>query len=282
MSDRLVNSFCEMVKISSESGEEERFIFYLKELLETEFGANCVLDQYGNLVAAIPGKGSSKPPVLFGCHADTVSPGTSIVPVIEDGVIRSKGNTILGADDKAGIAELVEAIRTADLHPPLEIVVTREEETGLRGSRNLDASLLTAKVGFILDGDALDTVVIGGPSHMLIDVEVLGKAAHAGMEPEKGVSAIKAASYGISTLREGRIDDETTVNVGMIQGGEVRNGVPARAQIKVECRSLTHEKCIAQGELITEVFEVAARAMGARAQVKSELAYKAVSFSEEA
>jgi len=282
MSDRLVSTLFEMVRIDSESGKEERFISYLKELFETEFGAKCFLDNYGNLVATLSARGSRRAPVLFGCHADTVSPGIGIEPLVEDGIIRSKGDTILGADNKAGIAELVEAIRTADQHPPLEIVVTREEEIGLGGSRHLDLSLLTAEMGFVVDGDALDSVVVGGPSHMLIDVEITGKAAHAGMEPEKGISAIKAASCGISVLREGRIDDETTVNVGIIQGGEIRNGVPAKAQVKLECRSLTHEKCEAQGELIADLFNATARALGARASVKSELAYKAVSIPEDA
>lgn len=283
MNDRLTRTFCDMVKIDSESGREERFISYLRGLFEEELGAKCTVDRYGNLVAVFSAKGCTcESPVLFGCHGDTVRPGTGIQPFIEDGIIRSKGDTVLGADDKAGIAELVEAIRTAERHPPLEIVVTREEETGLVGSRNLDFSLLKAEMGFILDMDALEAVVIGGPSYMLIDVEILGKAAHAGMEPEKGISAIRAASHAISMLREGRIDDETTVNVGMIQGGEVRNGVPAKAQVKAECRSLSHEKCVAQGKLVAEVFEVAARAVGARAQVKSELAYKAVSIPEDA
>mgnify|MGYP000849817038 CR=1 FL=1 len=282
MTDRMVNTLFEMVRIDSESGNEERFISYLKNLFETEFGAKCSLDSYGNLIATISGSGSCKTPVLFGCHADTVSPGVGIEPFIDDGIIRSKGDTILGADNKAGITELIEAIRTVDQHPPLEIVITREEEIGLEGARNLDFSLLTAKIGFIIDGDVLDYVVIGGPSHMLIDVDITGKAAHAGMEPEKGISAIKAASYGISVLKEGRLDDETTVNVGIIKGGEIRNGVPSKAQIKMECRSLIHEKCITQGELITDLFNVAARAVGAKADIKSKLAYKAVSIPEDA
>ncbi|HPU61761.1 MAG TPA: M20/M25/M40 family metallo-hydrolase [Bacillota bacterium] len=282
MSDALVSTFFELVRIDSESGKEDEFLLYLKRLLEEEFKADCRLDRYGNLISSFPGKDSSALPVLFGCHADTVSPGTGIEPVLEGDTIRSKGETVLGADNKAGIAELIEAIRTADRHPPLEIVVTKEEETGLKGSRNLDFSQITAKVGFVVDGDLLDTVVIGGPSHMLIDVEITGKAAHAGMEPEKGISAIKAASFGIAMLKEGRVDDETTVNVGIIQGGQARNSVPDKAEVKAECRSLNHEKCLAQGELIKAVFEVAARAVGAKAKIESELAYKAVSIPEDA
>ena len=130
--------------------------------------------------------------------------------------------------------------------------------------------------------DALDAVVIGGPSHMLIDVAITGKAAHAGMEPEKGISAIKAASYAISILKEGWIDEETTVNVGIIEGGNVRNSIPEKSLIKAECRSLAHKKCIAQSELIKEVFEVAAKSVGTCAEVKMEMAYEAANIPEDA
>lgn len=283
MNERMINSFMEMVRIASESGEEQEFIVWLKDLFTRELGAKCTLDSYGNLIVKVPAKGAPRSePVLFGVHADTVKPGKNIEPVLEGGVIRSKGDTILGADDKAGIAELLEAIRTADQHPPLEIVVTREEEIGLVGAKHLDTSLLRAKSGFLLDMDALDAVVIGGPSHMIIDVTIKGKAAHAGMEPEKGISAIKAASYAIAIMKEGWIDAETTVNVGIIHGGEIRNGVPENVEIKAECRSQNHDKCIRQSEIINRIFETAASAIGAKAVVRMELAYKAVKIPEDA
>jgi len=115
VNERLVNTFFEMVRIDSESGEEQEFISYLKDLFTREFQAKCTNDSYGNLIVNIPGKDSAgKEPVFFSCHADTVKPGKNVEPILEDGVIRSKGDTILGADDKAGIAELVEAIRTGD------------------------------------------------------------------------------------------------------------------------------------------------------------------------
>jgi tripeptide aminopeptidase len=283
MNEKLINTFMEMVRLSSESGEEQGFISWLKDLFTRELGAECGLDSYGNLIAKIPAKNAShSKPVLFGVHADTVKPGKNIEPVLEGGVIRSKGDTILGADDKAGIAELFEAIRTAERHPPLEVVVTREEEIGLVGAKHLDTSSLRAKSGFLLDMDTLDAVVIGGPSHMIIDVTIKGKAAHAGMEPEKGISAIKAASYAITIMKEGWIDGETTANVGIIHGGEIRNGVPENVEIKAECRSQTHDKCISQSEIIKRVFETAAAAIGAKADVRMELAYKAVKIPEDA
>jgi tripeptide aminopeptidase len=283
MSDRLVNTFCEMVKIGSESGNEKAFLSYLAGLFTQNLHADCRFDGFGNLIARLPAKGcAGKPPVLFGCHGDTVKPGQGIEPVVIDGVVRSQGETILGADDKAGIAELYEAALSAERHPELEIVITREEEMGLVGAKSLDTSGLRAKMGFILDGDVLDSIVIGGPSHMLIDVDITGRAAHAGMEPEKGISAIKAASHAISILKEGWVDKETTANVGIIEGGRIRNGVPEKATVKAECRSLNHDTCIAQSNVMKEVFEAAAKAIGARAEVKLTLGYKAARISENA
>ena len=156
-----VDRFCEMVRIDSESGNEKRFISYLREVFEGELEASCELDSYGNLICKVPAKGSSADPLLLAAHADTVKPGQGIEPVIEGDVIRSAGNTILGADDKAGIVEILEAVRTATKHPPLEIVITREEEIGLVGAKNLDYTKITAKRGLLLDSDVLDVVVIG-------------------------------------------------------------------------------------------------------------------------
>jgi len=283
VNERLVNTFMKMVRIDSESGQEQEFIAYLKDLFTRELRAECTIDDYGNLVVRLAAKNSSRTePVFFSCHADTVKPGKGIEPVLENGVIRSKGDTILGADDKAGIAELVEALRAVDRHPPLEIAVSREEEIGLVGAKHLDTTRLKSKMGFLIDMDALDAVVIGGPSHMIIDIEITGKAAHAGMEPEKGISAIRAAAAAITNLKEGWIDEETTVNVGIIEGGEIRNGVPEKARIKAECRSLTHEKCVAQSDVIKDAFETAAKSIGARAEVKLEMAYKAARIPEDA
>ncbi|HIC95690.1 TPA: M20/M25/M40 family metallo-hydrolase [Candidatus Bipolaricaulota bacterium] len=281
MSD-IVKLFCDMVRIDSESGEEERFIAYLKGLFEQELGAECSLDSYGNLIAKISGKESKAEPLLLIAHADTVKPGKGIEPVVEDGVIRSQGETVLGADDKAGIVEIFTAIKSAERHPPLEIVVTRSEEIGLLGAKNLDYSLISAKRGFVLDSDKLEVVIIGGPSHFSLDVEITGRAAHAGMEPEKGISAIRAAALAITKIPEGRIDGETTANVGIIRGGEIRNGVPEKALIQAECRSLNHEKAVRQAELMKRAFEEAAREIGAKAEVKLDLEYKASQIPEDA
>lgn len=276
----IVQLFCDLVRIDSESGEEEQFISYLEELFQEELGAECVRDRYGNLIARVPGRDSQTESLLLAAHADTVKPGKGIEPVVEDGTIRSQGETILGADDKAGIAEIIMAIRTAERHPPLEIVITRSEEIGLLGAKNLDYSLISAKRGFVLDSDKLEVVIIGGPSHFSLDIEITGRAAHAGMEPEKGISAIRAAALAITKIPEGRLDEETTANVGIIHGGEIRNGIPEKATIQAECRSLDHEKAVHQAELMRRAFEEAAQEIGAKAEIELDLEYKASRISE--
>jgi len=283
MSERMVKNLCEMVSISSESGEEKEFIEFLKTKLQQEFNGRCQVDSYGNLICKIPPKNSPVlEPLMIAAHADTVKPGKGVKPVVRNGVIYSSGDTVLGADCKAGIAEILEAILSVPQHPPLEVVITREEEIGFTGAKNLDYSLISAKRGVLVDMDAIDAIVIGGPSHMLIDIEITGKGAHSGMEPEKGISAIKAASLAIATLKDGRIDPETTANFGIIQGGLIRNSVPEKCTIKAEVRSLNHEKCIALSNTYKEVFEVIAHSIGAKAEVNLNLAYKATRISEDA
>jgi tripeptide aminopeptidase len=278
----VVDLFCDMVRVDSESGSEAAFVQYARELLERELEAACDLDAYGNLIAHVEAQASDADPVALCAHADTVKPGTGIEPVVEDGVVRSAGETILAADDKAGIAEIIEAIRTAKRRPPVDVVLTLGEEVGLLGARHLDLGKLRAKTAFVIDGEHLHDVVIGGPTHITLDVTVLGRAAHAGMEPEKGISAIRVAAAAIARMPEGRIDAETTANVGIIEGGLVRNGVPERCSITAECRSLNHEKATAQAAKMRDAFETAASEAGARVEIDEEIAYRARSIAEDA
>jgi tripeptide aminopeptidase len=264
--DRMVTQFMEMVRIDSESGEEADFMAWLLPVLR-DLGATANLDAYGNLIAKVPAKGSAAEPILLSCHGDTVKPGKGIRPVLENGTVRSSGDTILGADDKAGIAEMLEAIRVAPVHPPLEIAISRQEEIGLLGVKNLDYTRLTARRGFLLDNDTLDTIITGGPSYFAIDVTVRGKAAHAGMEPEKGVNAIAAAARAISALRLGRLDPGTTSNVGIIQGGLIRNGVPDLCTFMAECRSLDHAKGQAVADEMVATIHREIEAFGAQVEI---------------
>ncbi|GAB4287615.1 MAG: M20/M25/M40 family metallo-hydrolase [Ignavibacteriaceae bacterium] len=280
MQDRMIKQFMQMVQIDSESGNEARFIEYLKNEFN-KMGADAKTDNYGNLIAKFESKNSrNREPVLLSCHADTVKPGVGIKPVLENGVIRSSGNTILGADDKAGIAELFEAIRQADVFPPLEIAISRQEEVGLLGVKNMDFSMISAKRGFLLDNDTLETIVIGGPSYFTIDVFVKGKAAHAGMEPEKGINAIQAAAKAISELKLGRLDNQSTANVGIINGGMIRNGVPESASFLAECRSLDHATAEKIALEMKSVIEKEINQYGASVTVSIDNLCKAVNISE--
>ncbi|NOY22866.1 MAG: M20/M25/M40 family metallo-hydrolase [Acidobacteria bacterium] len=281
MSERMIKQFMEMVQINSESGNEAQFIEYLKGEFE-KLGGTATIDNYGNLVAKFPSKNSKATgPILLSCHADTVKPGVDIEPVLKDGVIRSKGDTILGADDKAGIAEMLEALRTAKVLPPVEVAISRQEEVGLFGVKNMDYSLITATKGFLLDNDTLDTIVIGGPSYFAIDVTVTGKAAHAGMEPEKGINAIHAAAKAISALKLGRLDHETTANVGVINGGMIRNGVPDICTFLAECRSLNHDKAQELADSMIATIRKQILDFGATVDVKVDNLCKAVDIPED-
>lgn len=281
MSDRMVKQFMEMVQIDSESGHEAEMIDYLyKEF--SNMGADVTKDSYGNLIARLPAKGcSGKEPILLSCHADTVLPGKGIKPILKEGVIRSEGNTILAADDKAGIAEMLEALRIAEIYPPIQIAISRQEEIGLLGVKNLDYSLITAKMGFLLDNDSLDTIVIGGPSYFAIDVDIKGRSAHAGMEPEKGINAIQAAAKAISALRLGRLDADTTANVGVIKGGMIRNGVPENVNFLAECRSLYHDKGQALADKMVRIIRTEVENFGASVEIKVDNLCKAVDIPPE-
>ena len=282
MSERMVRQFMEMVRIDSESGNEACFMAYLLREVKAIGGA-AALDDYGNLIASFPAAGcAGAAPVLLSCHGDTVKPGVGIEPVLADGIIRSAGNTILGADDKAGIAEVLEALRVAPVRPPVEFAVSRQEEVGLLGVKALEFSRLTARRGFLMDNDTLDTIVIGGPTYVALDVKVVGRAAHAGMEPEKGINAIRAAAKAIAALRLGRIDHETTANVGVVSGGVIRNGVPAECSFLAECRSGDHAKATALAAEMTRVIRSEVEGAGAAAEITVDEKCRAVRIPEDA
>ena len=172
---------------------------------------------------------------------DTVEPGAEVVPVLNDGVFTSASGTILGADDKAGIAELIEALEVvreqAIPRGPLEVVVTIAEEIGLVGAKHLDYSLLRARHGFALDTTGMGHMVLRAPAANRLRVEILGREAHAGVAPEQGLSAIQTAALALAEMRLGRIDVETTANFGKIEGGVACNIVPGRVSLEGEARS---------------------------------------------
>lgn len=236
--ERLVQTFLELVRIDSPSGDEEEMARETGRRL-TALGAEVRRDAHGNLIARLE-RGDE--PFLLSAHLDTVEPGRGIRPLIDGDIIRTDGTTILGGDPKAGVAAILEALTAlreqgAALRP-IEIVFTRGEEVGLVGSRNLDYGMVTARQGIVLDGEgAVHEITNEAPAQYLIDVEVTGRAAHAGVEPEKGISAIRIAAELVLDLPQGRLDHETTANIGTISGGSARNAVPERCSLHAEFRS---------------------------------------------
>jgi tripeptide aminopeptidase len=189
---------------------------------------------------------------------DTVQPGEGVAVLFKDGVFTSDGRTILGADDKSAIAVILEALsivkEDAMAHGPLEIVLTTCEEVGLAGAKNLDFSLITAPFGYALDGSDTEGVIIQAPSANRFEVHVIGKDAHAGAHPEKGINAILLAAQAIAGLTLGRIDPETTCNIGWIEGGLATNIVPPRVSLRGEVRSHDEAKLQAVTDGILQAF----------------------------
>jgi len=260
--DRLVQTFLNLVRIDSPSRQEKQISDHLKHILEG-YGCSVVQDDLGNLVAELPGQGEET--ILLSAHMDTVGSDTGITPVIRDGVIYSDGSTILGADDKSGVAVILEALEVLKNHPelphaPLEIAFSVSEEIGLVGSKALDKSLLKADWGLIFDsGGPIGVIVYTAPYQDSVQAEVRGKKAHAGGEPEKGVNAIVIASEAIVHMPLGRIDVETTSNIGIIKGGNATNIVPDYVFVKGEARSRDEKKLQAQTRAMVKAFENAAQ-----------------------
>lgn len=249
---RLADTFRSLVAISSESQHEGALASDLKQRLDL-LGAEAVFDasaaatgsDTGNLIARLKGT-REVPALLLSAHMDTVRPGQGINVVFKDGVFTSDGTTILGADDKSAIAVILEALSVLKEgqvpHGPLEVVLTTCEEAGLAGARNLDFSLITAPYGYALDGSDTEGVIVQAPSSNRFDIRLFGRDAHAGAHPEKGINAIHLAAKAMAGLSIGRIDPETTCNIGWIEGGLATNVVPPVVTIKGEARSHDEEK----------------------------------------
>ena len=257
--DRLVNAFCGLVRIDSPSDEEEDMARHLTQRLEG-LGFKVERDAHGNVIASEDGDN----PLLLSAHMDTVEPGRGIKPLLSGERIHTDGTTILGGDCKAGIAAILESLEAIQHDQanriPVQVVITRGEEIGLVGAQNLDFSLIVAKEGVVFDGSGpVSKVTIASPTHIRFDVRVTGRAAHAGVEPEKGISAIKIASEIIAQLPQGRIDEETTFNVGTIAGGMVRNAVPESTSFSGEFRSRNAETLELMQNQILDTVEAARR-----------------------
>ncbi len=280
--DRLVSTFLELVQIDSPSGQEEEIARHLTAKLKS-LGLMVVRDQTGNVIGRLAGEGA---PLLVSAHIDTVEPGWGVKPVVANGIITSDGATILGGDDKSGVAAILEALRVLveqDLpHPPLEVALTVSEETGLNGAKGLDLTTLRAKEGIVLDsGGPIGAIVVSAPSQNRLRAVVHGKTAHAGVEPERGINAIVVAAEAIAAMPLGRIDEETTANVGRIQGGTATNIIPDRVEMAGEARSHDESKLEVQVQAMTEALNKAASQHGATVEIDVERSYSTFKLSEE-
>lgn len=245
--DRLIKTFLNLVQIDSPSGKEGAIVREVSQRLK-KLKFIVKLDKYGNVIGHLDGNNpKNTETLLLNAHLDTVEPGKGVKPKIVGDRIVTDGKTVLGGDPKAGVSAILEAIESIKednkKHPPLDVVFTLSEETGLLGAINLDYSLLQAKKGITFDGEEeVNNIDISAPGYNRFDLIVIGRSAHAGVEPEKGISAIKIVSEIISKLQVGRIDHETTANIGLIEGGSARNAVPEKVTIKGEIRSRNLKK----------------------------------------
>ncbi|QIZ76100.1 M20/M25/M40 family metallo-hydrolase [Ferrimonas lipolytica] len=287
--DRLVNHFIELVKIDSESRNEKQIAETLTEQLGalgfavTRLPVAAELSNGFNIYAKLAGELNGS--VLMSCHMDTVAPGIGIEPVIEDGIIRSAGDTILGGDDKSGIAAIMEAVRvikeSGNAHKTLELAFTVFEEGGLHGSKNFDMSVVNSSEAIVLDsGGPIGTIITVAPGQQNLKVTIKGKPAHAGLAPEEGVNALTVAADAISQMKLSRIDAETTANIGVVNGGQATNIVMPELFIEAEARSLNDDKLSAQVAHMVSTFEAAAEKHGAQINIETERSYNAYNIDD--
>lgn len=294
--DRLIGQFIELVRVDSETKHERQICDLLKSRWG-ELGVQVTEDDSaersghgaGNLIVNLPASpGAEAAPVIyFTCHMDTVAPGRGIQPQIgDDGYIRSDGTTILGSDDKAGIAALLEAVRvlqeSGEPHGRVQFIITVGEEAGLNGARALDRQWLEAEYGYALDCDGrVGSICVAAPTQAKIRIEIRGKSAHAGLNPEDGISAIQVAARAISRMPLGRIDPDTTANIGSFSGGGATNIVCDRVVLEAEARSLYEHKLEEQLIAMKRACESAANEFGATAHFTSDSLYSAFRHDEQ-
>ncbi|NMD70221.1 M20/M25/M40 family metallo-hydrolase [Bacillus sp. DNRA2] len=288
--ERLLNEFLELVQIDSETRFETEIAKVLKEKF-TQLGLDVFEDDTtsitghgaGNLICTLNGTKEGVDIIYFTSHMDTVVPGKGVKPSIKDGYVVTDGTTILGADDKAGLAVMLETVRVLKEqnipHGTIQFVITVGEESGLHGAKALDPKLITAKYGYALDSDGkVGNIVVAAPTQAKITAIIHGKTAHAGVAPEKGISAITIAAKAVARMSLGRIDEETTANIGRFEGGKQTNIVADRCDILAEARSLIPEKMEKQAQSMKEAFESAAREMGGSAEVTIDVMYPGFKF----
>jgi tripeptide aminopeptidase len=299
--ERIKNLLLELVQIDSVSREEREVAERVKQICE-ELGAEVFIDDAGskvggntgNVIARFPGTIPDAEPIMMSAHMDTVVPGRGVKPVVEGDIIRTDGSTVLGGDDKSGVSVIIETIRCLVEqnipHAPIDAIFSICEEVGLLGAKHVDMSKVRAKYGIVFDSDDPGFLFTKGPSANHFEFKIHGLESHAGVAPEQGISAIKIAAEAIAAMKLGRIDEETTANIGAIQGGEATNIITNLVTLKGEARSLDDSKLEAQTahmikclEEAAARYEVTVEGVTTKARVESEVTreYYAMDVSDD-
>lgn len=261
--DRLLQTFLDLVRIDSPTGYEEKVREYVLHFLQ-KLDLNPIQDARGNLILKINGVGE---PLLLGVHLDTVEPGKNIKPQIVKGVVKSGGDTILGADNKVAVAGALEALMSIIENKiqtkPLSVVFTLSEETGEFGSTKLDYEKISAKKGYTFDSlSPLGTIITASPFYNRFDMKIIGKSAHAST-PDEGINTLKILVDAIGKTKLGKVNDKTVINIGIVNSGQGINTVPGETIIKGEVRSFVEEDVEFYTSQITKRFnETALRHRG--------------------
>jgi len=282
---RVLNTFLDLARISSPSGREAEVAAYVAEALSAA-GCEVRFDDTqsatgadtGNLLAALP---ATAPGMTVGlsAHLDCVQPCEGVEPVVADGFIRSAGETVLGADDKSGVAAIIETVRRLQEsdrpHGPVRIALTVSEEIGLVGAKALALADCAADLFVVLDADgSVGGIVTAAPTHFTFTATFSGCAAHAGVEPERGVSAISMAAAAVGRMALGRLDEGTTANIGTIHGGSATNVVAPTCELTGECRSLDADRVEAVRTEMDAAMRSAAAEAGGSVDVRWKLEYR--------
>lgn len=291
---RVWEEFVELVTIPCSTKNERAIADVLKAKLAA-LGCDVTEDNVGekiggnagNVYGYLKGNRPEAPVVMLSAHMDCVEPCTGIKPQRKDGIITSDGTTILGSDDKSGVVAILEALRLVKEHNldhgDVQVVFTVAEEGGVNGSKNMDAANLKADIGYALDASGNPGgIIVMAPGQYKLHVTVQGKTAHAGLAPEEGINALVLAGKALSVVPDGRIDEETTANAGIIHGGQATNIVPDKVEITCEARSRNLDKLAKLTEEIKATYERVVAEHGGTASVRVEKAYDPFVLTEDA
>jgi tripeptide aminopeptidase len=292
VASEVLDLFLELAAIASPPGEERAVADRVQGFLrdcglqpDEDDAGRRVGSTMGNLYAALEPTAAGEP-LFFCAHLDTVPPADAIEPVVEEDVVRNAREAILGADNKAAVAAMLEAARRvlaeSRPHAGIELLFTPKEEVGLLGAYAFDHTRLRAKVGYVYDQAApIGEVILGAPSAQQLEITFHGRAAHAGMYPEEGRSAIAAAARAIAEMQLGRIDEESTANVGLIEGGTAANIVPDRCSLVAEARSHDDRKLAGIVQAMQDAVTFAAGVADCEVETQVKRSYRAYRFRQD-